>query len=697
MFCTINAIHRRRVHVSENNNTLETIVAPANSNNNQEKLIESTEPMCDLSELDFSSKIHIFDVGTSQEEYQCLISELDHQLIVSHSESKTIRKNLSDYKQHYDQLQNELNAERQENFALRQQVNTLNELIDKLDKKEPNSDLKHEPADNNSTDQVIQALQQKHKHQIDKYIHLIQDKDARISELESLNFSYKKMALHKQELEATLYAERQKIVTLEQQQVAAEELASERMELELKLIKAQGEAEQLTMLQNEWQVKFKVVEKQWLDSYRKSQQLAHDLAQTNAKKQDAIEELTALCQQFEQLKNKVINGQNQLELRSQELIASKQAIELLKQDRRRLEEQVMILQEHTEKKEGIIGGLHKEIHDLRIQLDHLSCEKAEKIRFAEQCDHLSMDLKATQERLEEAHLNKLTLEQQIQQLHSTLMEKEHHLGEQAALLSTSAIEKKEFQEIQRQLRNQLEEQDLQLKMSHQNLAKKVMEIAHLHERVDEQKIQLSELQTLLHQTQENNAELRTTIEKQQEQEKHIQELLKATIKSSETQLKQWEEKYLQLHDKYQYSEARQLELKTIAEKYQQMQSLLTNFGAFLGTPNLSSHGIGRDNLSKENLARESSGAISGSVSNAGALLATASIPSTASSNNGFSQNGTLSSHEQIGLKKETHAVDIKCEINKHTAAQPLIQPELFAEVGSAKTQPPKYKRNLFDE
>ena len=58
------------------------------------------------------------------------------------------------------------------------------------------------------------------------------------------------------------------------------------------------------------------------------------------------------------------------------------------------------------------------------------------------------------------------------------------------------------------------------------------------------------------------------------------------MKSFESQLGKWEDKYFRLHDKWQDAETRIQELKKYEEKHNQLQAILGNFGAVLQSPNL---------------------------------------------------------------------------------------------------------------
>jgi len=76
--------------------------------------------------------------------------------------------------------------------------------------------------------------------------------------------------------------------------------------------------------------------------------------------------------------------------------------------------------------------------------------------------------------------------------------------------------------------------------------------------------------------------MQSTLEIQAQLEKRLQEQLAETMKSTESQLSKWEDKYFRLHDKWQDAETRVQELKKYEEKHNQLQALLGNFGTVLG-------------------------------------------------------------------------------------------------------------------
>ncbi len=192
-------------------------------------------------------------------------------------------------------------------------------------------------------------------------------------------------------------------------------------------------------------------------------------------------------------------------------------------------------------------------------------------------------------KLEEALDSRIVAESQVISLHTVLKDFEQKLNEKEALLNRSLSEKEILEEKFEGLRIGLEESESRLKMAQQHLAKKVKEAAFLTEKIDDQRINLEEA---IHTTEIFKGQvthLQASIEIYQKQEKRLQDQLHDALKGTDGQVAKWEEKYFQMYEKWQESETKIRDLRKYEEKHQQMQSLLSNLGNFMGTPSYSNN------------------------------------------------------------------------------------------------------------
>lgn len=125
--------------------------------------------------------------------------------------------------------------------------------------------------------------------------------------------------------------------------------------------------------------------------------------------------------------------------------------------------------------------------------------------------------------------------------------------------------------------------EARLKVAQQHLAKKVKEVALMTEQIDGLQLHLMDNERTFSETKLHIDELQTQLEEALRHEKRLQEQLHEALKSNENQATKWEEKYFRMYDKWQESEVQIKELKKLEEKYQQMLSLLSNLGAFMGS------------------------------------------------------------------------------------------------------------------
>lgn len=360
----------------------------------------------------------------------------------------------------------------------------------------------------------------------------------------------------------------------------------------------------------------------------------HELAHLQSKHQATLELVTLLTQEKQQLlgslsaKNQLFEGaENELELikqmvanglrETQELEAryleavnekvlaiskthqTQQHVEKQREEIRSLRDQLkehihlyhqikeqseqfhQSLQEaHNEK----VHKLSEEIRLLTAQIDKASQDTVELHKYVNQNAHLKEELERVSKQLECAFGERQIAETQVEQLSLDLKEKEGELDGFYLQISTLLQEKQQIEQTLSSIQSEQEENEGRVRTAQQHLAKKMRETALLNDRIEEQNAELGVLQSRFEEAQLKMAQLQTHIDLQQQQEKQLQEKLHEQIKTAETQIHKWEDKYFHMYDKWQITESSNRELKALEEKYSQMQALVANLGSLLGAP-----------------------------------------------------------------------------------------------------------------
>lgn len=201
-----------------------------------------------------------------------------------------------------------------------------------------------------------------------------------------------------------------------------------------------------------------------------------------------------------------------------------------------------------------------ELEALQLQLKQL---KEQIFTTRQQNDKSQLDLK--KEQLESEKLRELLQDSQCK--NSAQNHTQDHLE--------SAL---------KNIKNESEAKDQELKLAQQHLAKKMKEASYFSEKCEEQKLELGNLQKLLVEAQAKASAAQQTLETFATQEKQKQDLIKESYVNAEALAKRWEEKYFLLHDKWLRAEEQIKGLKALEERHNQMQNILSSLGVIMSTP-----------------------------------------------------------------------------------------------------------------
>ncbi|WP_249274103.1 hypothetical protein [Parachlamydia sp. AcF125] len=307
--------------------------------------------------------------------------------------------------------------------------------------------------------------------------------------------------------------------------------------------------------------------RQLKEDYQKSQDLLLEttsekehvkslLAEEQQAKTEALEEVAALSDQFSALKNHVYEAERKLQEIQQEL-------DTYKDRERSLREEAAGLQ-HV--KTELEAALQKE-----TQLSHQV--KAQSHEILTKFTQLKEEVEQLQSHTDQAALAHLAISSQLAQSQELLKEKEIKLKEIQQSLNAHTEEKQKHDQILVTLQAQIQELEASLQSAELHLAKKVREIALYQESYEEQKLNLQGMENTHRHDEEKIVELQQKIDASKQVEAQL-----------EKRAKQWEQQYLEMHEKWQKAEIRNEELKTVEIKHNQMQTILKNLEALIGSP-----------------------------------------------------------------------------------------------------------------
>lgn len=301
-------------------------------------------------------------------------------------------------------------------------------------------------------------------------------------------------------------------------------------------------------------------------------------------KQQYEKALSGLQEKLQQEQQNNIQIKNEFEsarkLDQEEISAlQKQLISIrktLKHHQEEFRETIQKLQEQP----AIEGTVEAKFPPEALSVQQLQAEK----RFLEdKYEELKEEWQTLVERHEEAAEMRNLAEQEGNRLQKTVDAMRAALEEQSSRLADREEERQHLESTVKAQEKLFLDTDVQLKAAQQHLAKKLKEAAFVSEQLEQKTIALNHLQEDFDEMKQQVWQLQIALEQLQLQEKRAQELLQETGKTHELQLLRWEEKYFQMCEKWQESEANLRELKKFEEKYRQTQAMILQLGSLMGS------------------------------------------------------------------------------------------------------------------
>lgn len=225
-------------------------------------------------------------------------------------------------------------------------------------------------------------------------------------------------------------------------------------------------------------------------------------------------------------------------------------------------------------------------NDHRIQVDRLTAQISESgeslAQLTAKYQEMELDLLQSKEQAiaelsEEYDKAMNTLNEELSKT-----KREYHEMRADFHQSTQVREelRQEIQSLSHQLntaQSDANEKENELRISQQHLAKKVKEVTLLQDKIDVQQQRLDEISRSLAASEQKNIDLEKVIADEQNRLSLFHEQLTENIKASEAKAAKVEEKYMDLHQKWAATEARNRELEKLADRHMQMQNQMQQF------------------------------------------------------------------------------------------------------------------------
>lgn len=245
---------------------------------------------------------------------------------------------------------------------------------------------------------------------------------------------------------------------------------------------------------------------------------------------------------------------------------------------------------HNDAKETIVSqqntmsALKDRVRSLEGVIPALEVAERQRDELVERCNHLNAEIHDMSAHLQDTAESRDLVAQQLQEVGHMADEQQRRLSQQEEQLLSLEDKRKRLEEELHALQSAAENKDALLKEQLQQFKKKVQENAYLSEQLEAQKTQTNSVQNSLDNARGRIGDLETQLQERQAQETRLQGLLNESIKSAESQVSRWEEKYLHLYDRWQKCEISNNELKKFKQKYEQMAALLSDLGTHIATP-----------------------------------------------------------------------------------------------------------------
>lgn len=314
-------------------------------------------------------------------------------------------------------------------------------------------------------------------------------------------------------------------------------------------------------------------------------------AQFETLRKSAIESSGKAAALEKQLKEEQEKAANALrELDKHRLLAT-QSMQELKEERKKTEEALQAKIAKLEEDSAKIYTVHSDdshqMEELRRSIDVYKAQIADKQKETDDTfKKLQEQLIAHQELSQFTEEIKLKLQKADEARRSaqeSLSSKDNQIESLNAQVANLARSLSDLEEALEQTQSEKTEQESRLRVAQQHLAKKVRETTILSEKNEEYRLKILEMEQTLEQTRSKTLELQTTLDRESQHQKQMADQYQESIKAIEGQGAKWEQKYFEIHQRWQEVESRNKELKRLEDRFNKMQQALSHLSSIMGT------------------------------------------------------------------------------------------------------------------
>lgn len=297
---------------------------------------------------------------------------------------------------------------------------------------------------------------------------------------------------------------------------------------------------------------------------------------------------SAFEKQLKEEQEKTANAIRELE--KHRLLAT-QSMQELKEERRKTEEalqaKIAKLEEDTAKIHTVHSDDSHQMEEQRRAIDIYKAQIAEKQKEADDTfKKLQDQLIAHQELTQFTEEIKLKLQKADEARRSaqeSLSSKDNQIESLNAQVANLARSLSDLEETVEQTQSEKTEQESRLRVAQQHLAKKVRETTILAEKNEEYRLKVLELEQALEQMRSKTLELQTSLDRESQHQKQMADQYQESIKAIEGQGAKWEQKYFEIHQRWQEVESRNKELKRLEDRFNKMQSALSHLSSIMSS------------------------------------------------------------------------------------------------------------------
>jgi chromosome segregation ATPase len=238
----------------------------------------------------------------------------------------------------------------------------------------------------------------------------------------------------------------------------------------------------------------------------------------------------------------------------------------------------------NEKLESLEKNSEEKLSAVALEEEKTKSMLEDKMQLQEKYELLKEEYNDAAQQIDEAIEASNELQERYDELSSIHQQTLEHVSEKDTQLKQFHQENENLQSDRTKGEELSKEQTVRTKELQHHLHNKVKEATLVNEKLEEYKAALHEAQNTINTQQSKILDLSELSKEQRKKEDRLEKLLNESIKSAESQVSKWEEKYLNIHEKSQNYESEIKEFKKQEDKYRHVEKLLANLGNLITEP-----------------------------------------------------------------------------------------------------------------